>query len=181
MIKKIAAAVLLLAVILSAGCVAEKTAETGDTVSVYYTLYLDDGRMWESNVGKTPLSFVIGDGKMVSGFDAAVTGMKVGETKTVRLSPAEAYGEITESMIQEMSVAELIEKIGSLPAEGEVLSATVQTEAGYQYAFLKVMSIDNREGIVYLALMRAPLVGEYLTFTITLDAIQEQGQKELIS
>jgi peptidylprolyl isomerase len=87
------AVLLLFAVILSAGCVAEKTVEVGDEVSVYYTLSLDDGTVQESNVGFSPISFVVGDGRMVSGFDAAVIGMKVGETKKVRLSPSEAYGE----------------------------------------------------------------------------------------
>ena len=75
------AVLLLFAVILSAGCVAEKTVEVGDEVSVYYTLSLDDGTVQESNVGLSPISFVVGDGRMVSGFDAAVVGMKVGETK----------------------------------------------------------------------------------------------------
>ena len=108
MIRKCLGAVLLLAaVILTAGCISAETAEAGDTVSVYYTLTLEDGTVRESNVGKTPLEFVVGSGQMISGFDKAVNGMAVGETKTVTLSPAEAYGEITDDMIQEIPAAEL--------------------------------------------------------------------------
>ncbi|MBE6506353.1 MAG: peptidylprolyl isomerase [Methanocorpusculum parvum] len=172
MMKKLAAVFLLAAVILCAGCIAEeRTAQPGDRVFVYYTLSLDDGTVHESNVGKTPLEFVVGAGQMISGFDAAVSGMKVGETKKIRLAPSEAYGEITEAMMQDMKISELQESLGEIPAEGEILTVTVQTDAGYQQMYAKVMKVDNEVGIVSLAFMRMPLVGEYLTFEITLDSI----------
>ena len=170
--KKILVAVLLLfAVILSAGCVAEKTVEVGDEVSVYYTLSLDDGTVQESNVGLSPISFVVGGGQMISGFDAAVVGMKVGETKEVRLAPSEAYGEITDDMIQEMGFIECMDILGAVPPEGDVLPVTVQTNAGYQRMYMKILDVDEKEGIVSFALTGARFAGEYLTFEITLDSI----------
>ena len=170
--RKILVAVLLLfAVILSAGCVAEETAKVGDKVSVFYTLSLDDGTVQESNVGQSPLSFVVGGGQMISGFDAAVVGMKVGETKSVRLAPSEAYGEITDDMIQEMTITELLEKLGDVTLEGDVLQVTVQTDAGYQRMYMKILDVDEKEGIVSFALTGARFAGEYLTFEITLDSI----------
>ena len=165
------AVLLLFAVILSAGCVAEKTVEVGDEVSVYYTLSLDDGTVQESNVGLSPISFVVGDGRMVSGFDAAVVGMKVGETKTVRLSPSEAYGEITDDMIRKMTIIELLEKLGDVPLEGDVLLVTIQTDAGYQRMYMKILDVDEKEGVVSFVLTGARFAGEYLTFEITLDSI----------
>ena len=170
--RKILVAVLMLfAVILSAGCVAEKTVEVGDEVSVYYTLSLDDGTVQESNVGLSPISFVVGDGRMVSGFDAAVVGMKVGETKKVRLSPSEAYGEITDDMIRKMTIIELLEKLGDVPLEGDVLLVTIQTDAGYQRMYMKILDVDEKEGVVSFVLTGARFAGEYLTFEITLDSI----------
>ena len=170
--RKILVAVLLIfAVILSAGCVAEKTVEVGDEVSVYYTLSLDDGTVQESNVGLSPISFVVGDGRMVSGFDAAVVGMKVGETKKVRLSPSEAYGEITDDMIRKMTIIELLEKLGDVPLEGDVLLVTIQTDAGYQRMYMKILDVDEKEGVVSFVLTGARFAGEYLTFEITLDSI----------
>ena len=167
------AVLLLFAVILSAGCVAEKTVEVGDEVSVYYTLSLDDGTVQESNVGLSPISFVVGDGRMVSGFDAAVVGMKVGETKTVRLSPSEAYGEITDDMIRKMTIIELLEKLGDVPLEGDVLLVTIQTDAGYQRMYMKILDVDEKEGVVSFVLTGARFAGEYLTFEITLDSIMD--------
>lgn len=169
MMKKLAAVILLAAVIFSAGCVSSETAEAGDTVSVYYTLTLADGTVHESNVGKTPLSFVVGGGQMISGFDAAVAGMKVGETKTVTLSPAEAYGEITDDMIQEMPRAELEAQVGGAVSAGDVYQVTVSTDAGYQLAYLKIMAVEGET--VSAVLVGSPLAGEYLTFAITLDSI----------
>ena len=171
--KKIGAVLLLAAVILSAGCItaepAEKTAQKGDTVSVYYTLFLDDGTMYESNVGKTPLSFVVGSGQMISGFDAAVEGMKAGESQTVRLSPAEAYGEITDDMIQTIPAEELEAQVGKMVVSGDVLQVTINTGSGYQRAYMKILEADA--ATVTYALTGSALAGEYLTFEITLESI----------
>ena len=170
MIRKCLGAVFLLAaVILTAGCISAETAEAGDTVSVYYTLTLEDGTVRESNVGKTPLEFVVGSGQMISGFDKAVNGMAVGETKTVTLSPAEAYGEITDDMIQEMPAAELEAKVGQTVSEGDSFRVTVNTGTGYQLAYIKILSVEG--DTVFYALTGSDLAGEYLTFTITLDSI----------
>ncbi len=93
----------------------------GQTIKVDYIGKLTDGRIFDTsyysvasddalypkalsftlraNTSYTPLSFEVGAGKMISGFDAAVVGMKVGETKTVTLTPAEAYGEMVPSKL----------------------------------------------------------------------------------
>ena len=44
---------------------------------------------------------------MISGFDSAVEGMKVGEKKTVHLEPSEAYGERDESLVFEIPQADV--------------------------------------------------------------------------
>lgn len=67
-------------------------AQAGDTVGVYYRGFLDDGTEFDSNMNTTPLEFTLGSGQMFSGFDKAVTGMAIGEEKTVKLPPVEAFG-----------------------------------------------------------------------------------------
>ncbi len=71
----------------------------GDNVSVYYQLSFTNGTVYQSNFNGTPLSFAVGSGQVISGFDKAVIGMKVGETKTVTLPPDEAYGNTNQSLI----------------------------------------------------------------------------------
>ena len=81
----------------------ERTATVGDTVSVHYTGTLEDGTQFDSSRGKDPLTFTIGAGQMIAGFDNAVRGMKVGEIKTVTLPPEEAYGEHRSDLVVVLS------------------------------------------------------------------------------
>jgi len=80
-------------VVLVAGCTIPGSDRVvpGDTVSVYYTLKVDNAVI-DSNVGKTPLTFKVGSGEMIKGFDLGVVGMAVGEERTFSVSPADGYG-----------------------------------------------------------------------------------------
>ena len=74
--------------------------ENGNTVSVHYRGTLNDGTEFDSSHSRgEPLSFQVGAGQMISGFDAALPGMSVGETKNISLSPSEAYGDSDPEMI----------------------------------------------------------------------------------
>jgi FKBP-type peptidyl-prolyl cis-trans isomerase 2 len=85
-------ALIVALVVLLSGCVGQSPAvKTGDTVSVYYTLTVD-GTVMDSNVGKTALTFEVGSGYVIPGFDKGVLGMKEGEEKTFTVSPADGYG-----------------------------------------------------------------------------------------
>jgi FKBP-type peptidyl-prolyl cis-trans isomerase 2 len=77
------------------------TAKNGDNVSVHYTGTLNDGTKFDSSHDRgEPISFTLGEGQMIAGFDSAVTGMSVGETKTVVLEPEQAYGNSNPEAIQ---------------------------------------------------------------------------------
>jgi len=68
--------------------------ENGNTVSVHYRGTLNDGTEFDSSHGRgEPLSFQVGSGQMISGFDDALPGMAIGETKNITLTPDQAYGE----------------------------------------------------------------------------------------
>jgi peptidylprolyl isomerase len=86
-------ALALALLLVACGGKAKRVAKQGDTVSVNYTGTLDDGTVFDSSVGREPLTFTVGAGQMIKGFDAAVVGMAVGDKKTVHLTPDEAYGQ----------------------------------------------------------------------------------------
>ena len=69
-------------------------AKQGREVKVHYKGSFADGTVFDNSYdrGET-LSFTVGAGEMIPGFDSAVNGMKVGETKTVTIQPTEAYGD----------------------------------------------------------------------------------------
>ncbi len=79
----------------SAPVSAASGVKAGDSVSVLYTGSLADGSVFDasSKHGNQPLSFTVGAGQMIKGFDAGVLGMEVGETKRIVIAPADAYGE----------------------------------------------------------------------------------------
>jgi FKBP-type peptidyl-prolyl cis-trans isomerase len=83
---------LLLGTVLLAGGCSPAIANSGNTVKVDYTLKLSDGTVFDTSVGKTPLQFTLGQNQVIVGFEKAVIGMKVGESKTVIIAAAEAYG-----------------------------------------------------------------------------------------
>lgn len=71
-----------------------KVAKEGDKVSVLYKGSLLDGTVFDASVNHNnqTLDFTLGEGKIIKGFEAAVIGMKEGETKQVTLTPDLAYG-----------------------------------------------------------------------------------------
>lgn len=77
-------------------------AKNGDTVEVHYTGTLDSGEQFDSSAGGDPLSFVVGSGQVIKGFDDAVLGMNVGDKKKIRIEVNEAYGPRQEDLIFEV-------------------------------------------------------------------------------
>ena len=67
-------------------------AKQGDTVKVHYTGSLPDGTRFDSSEGRDPLELTLGSGDVIPGFDAAVVGMRAGESKMVTIASDEAYG-----------------------------------------------------------------------------------------
>ena len=79
-----------------------RTIKEGDAISVHYTGRLENGEIFDSSQGRSPLDFTVGSGQLIKGFDHAVMGMAVGEKKTVTLQPADAYGERQEDLFVDL-------------------------------------------------------------------------------
>lgn len=67
-------------------------AKDGDKVKVHYTLKDANGEIVETSIKSLPLEFTIGEGKVIPGFERAVTGMKLNEKKSIEVTPEDAYG-----------------------------------------------------------------------------------------
>ena len=75
-------------------------ARIGDLVRVHYTGRLDDGKVFDtSRDGGEPLEFTVGAGQVIPGFDDAVRGMSVGESKTIEIESEDAYGPHREGLV----------------------------------------------------------------------------------
>lgn len=79
----------------------------GDFVKVHYKGTLDDGTVFDSSEDREPLSFDVGSGQVIQGFDEAVLGMTVGEAKEVHIPAEKAYGTRNEEMVIEVPIAQV--------------------------------------------------------------------------
>ncbi len=78
-------------------------AQNGNTVKVHYTGKLETGEIFDSSEGREPLEFTIGQGQMIPGFEAAIIGMKAGETKNSEKVAADQAYAYHEEMVLEVS------------------------------------------------------------------------------
>lgn len=134
-------------------------AAAGDTVAVHYKGTLNDGSVFDSSEGREPLEFVLGSGQVIPGFDEAVASMAIGETKTVLIPCAEAYGEVNDDMMMMVPKAQIPPQIQ--PEVGMMLQVTTP-----QGPMPVRVSEVNEEGIVLDA--NHPLAGQDLTFELRL-------------
>lgn len=84
-------------------------AQDGDTVRVDYTGTIEGGEQFDSSLdpGREPLEFVVASGDVIPGFDDAVRGLAVGETRRQRIEPADGYGESNPELIIEIGLDQL--------------------------------------------------------------------------
>lgn len=82
------------------------TAQNGDTVSVHYIGKFPGGKVFDTSMKAEainaglfspardykPLQVVLGQHQVITGFEEALTGMKINETKEITLPPEKAYG-----------------------------------------------------------------------------------------
>lgn len=142
--------------------------QKGDNISVHYTGTLEDGEVFDSskNADQT-LDFEVGSGQLIKGFDEGVVGMEVGETKTIKLKPEEAYGEKNDELVQ------------AVPREAAKNIPEEQLKPGTQLGLqgpggqnLPATIIEVTDEEVKFDLNH-PLAGKTLSFEITLESINE--------
>jgi peptidylprolyl isomerase len=160
------AGVLIFMAALVMGCGGGNGAAVGDRVTVNYTGKLDDGTIFASSEGGEPLTFVIGDGTVIPGFDKAVRGMGVGERKTVIIPAKEAYGEYRKDLVVVLPRDEFaadLEVGDKIPLPNLTSGETI---------YFTIVKITDTE-ITLDA--NNPLAGKDLTFEIEIVAIEKAG------
>ena len=159
-----------------------KTTSNGEvvakwnTATVDYVGRLDDQTVFDTSVesiakacGKYAsgrnynegLSFKVGAGQMIAGFDKAVEGMKVGETKTVTIPAKDAYGERSEK--------NLIKVPRNQVPNPDQLQKWMKLMASNGQPFT-VYAIDSKEVTLDA---NSELAGKTLIFDITIKSVQK--------
>ena len=135
-------------------------AKSGDLVHVHYTGRLDDESVFDTSEGRDPLTFQLGKGQVVPGFDQAVSGMEVGEKKTLTIPAAEAYGPRVDQLVFTAPRENL--PPGFDPKVGEMVG--LETRDGHQMNALVI----HADGENIRMDGNHPLAGQNLTFDIEL-------------
>lgn len=136
----------------------------GDTVHVHYRGTLDDGTEFDCSEGREPLEFEMGAGMVIPGFDAAVSEMEIGDSKTVTIPAAEAYGEHDEAGVQTFPMDFFG---GQTPEVGWAVE--LSTEDGQRVP--ATVAEVNADTVVLD--FNHPLAGKNLTFELTLVEVVE--------
>jgi len=132
----------------------------GDKVKVHYTGSLEDGTVFDSSEGKDPLHFDVGAGQVIPGFEEAVLGMAVGESKKVLIPGSKAYGESKKELVMQVPIEQVPPDLN--PEMGMRLEM-----GGTQGELLRVTVVEITDTHLTLD-ANPPLAGKDLTFEIEL-------------
>ena len=134
--------------------------KSGDKVKVHYHGKLTTGETFDSSAGREPLEFEVGSGMVIKGFDDGVTGMAVGDKKTINIPFDEAYGPRNPEMVMDMPKERFPEDM-----EVEVGMPLVMSDGqGQQF---QVTIVEIKETSVILD-ANHPLAGKDLVFDLEL-------------
>ena len=135
-------------------------AKTGDRVKVHYTLKDSKGEVVESSRDTQPIEFTIGEGNVIPGFAKEIIGMEIKETKTVLISPDDAYGPHDENKIFEF-------KRKNAPGDFDPqIGRSVQMHRPDGKAVVVTVIGQTEKGFMMDA--NHPLAGKELTFDLEL-------------
>ncbi len=132
----------------------------GDKIKVHYHGKLTSGETFDSSAGREPLEFEVGSGMVIKGFDEGVTGMAVGDKKTINIPYDEAYGARNPEMLIDMPK-------DRFPADMELETGMPLMMSDGQGQQFQVTITEIKEATVMLD-ANHPLAGQDLVFDLEL-------------
>ena len=85
--------------------------KNGDRVKIHYTGKLKDGELFDTSRERQPLEFIVGNREIVPVLENSVIGMEAGDTKSLEVSPEEAFGPRQEELVIEVKKSSLPDHI----------------------------------------------------------------------
>jgi peptidylprolyl isomerase len=147
----------------------DKVAD-GLFISVEYTGTLENGDVFDTSKGREPLEVEMGAGQLISGFESALAGMSLNETKVFTLEPEDAYGHRDEERMVTFQRSELPPQVE--PQVGQPIG--MRSPDGKQFPAV-ISSVDDAQVTVDL---NHPLAGRKLTFDIRVVGISDQATQQ---
>jgi FKBP-type peptidyl-prolyl cis-trans isomerase SlyD len=141
--------------------------QQNDVVSFEYRLTVSESVV-DASDGE-PLLYLHGHGNIIAGLEQELAGMKLGEEKTVVVSPQDGYGLYDEELIQTIPTTSFDDE---LEVGGHY---TGENEDGEPVSFV-VLEIEGQDALVDF---NHPLAGDTLEFWVKVVGIREATPQEL--
>jgi|TARA_B100001094_G_scaffold68033_1_gene64340 FKBP-type peptidyl-prolyl cis-trans isomerase SlpA len=74
--------------------------QTGTSVTLHFSLALENGHIVDSNFEGNPATFSVGDGNLLPGFESSLLGLEVGDEREFIIPPENAFGQHNTQNVQ---------------------------------------------------------------------------------
>lgn len=139
-------------------------------VSIHYTLTNDLGEKIDSTIDGDPLDYLHGKGNIIPGLETALTGKVVGDKFNIRIEAADAYGELSDDMIQVVS-RDMFDGIDKVEV-GMQFHAAVNSGTG----IITVVKVDGDDITID---GNHPMAGQALNFAVEIMAVRPATKDEI--
>ncbi|MFN2146399.1 MAG: peptidylprolyl isomerase [Anaerolineales bacterium] len=150
----------------------EKFTEVANdlVVTIEYKLTVD-GEMIDSSEGDAPLEYLHGHANIIYGLEKELTGMKVGESKSVEVSPEEGYGEVDEEAVLEVPRSEFP---ADVPIEPGIELEITDDEGDMMFA--TIIEVGDEDVVLDT---NHPLAGQTLFFEVSIVDLRPATETEI--
>lgn len=140
-------------------------------VSMHYKLTDNDGNVIDSSEGMEPLTYLHGAGNIIPGLEKALVGKVEKDELTVKVQPAEGYGEILQ---------ELVETVPKVAFQGvETIEPGMSFEAQNPDGQMQRIVVKKVEGDMVTVDANHPLAGVELNFDVNIVSVREATEEEI--
>ena len=139
-------------------------------VTIHYTLKDDTGAVIDSSASGEPLAYLHGHGNIVAGLEQALSGHAAGDEVSVRVAPAEGYGEYDKGLVQSVPRRALRGIKDVQPG----MHLHAQTPEGP-----RTVTVTRVAGDMVTLDGNHPLAGKHLNFDIRIEDVRQATEEEL--
>lgn len=143
----------------------------GSVVSLDYQLHLGDGKVVDASEPGQPMSYIHGEGQIVSGLERSLEGLSAGDTKQVVVQPEEGYGERDEHGIQDVPRE-------AFPSDLDLQPGMELTAEGANGECVSFVVREVKPEAVLIDLNH-PLAGKTLHFVVTVRDVRPASAEEM--
>jgi len=139
-------------------------------VLIHYTLRNDAGKVLDSSSGGDALAYLHGQGNIIPGLEKALEGKQAGDKLSVKVEPAEGYGQRD---------AQLVQQVPRRQFGGANVQPGMQFHAQTSQGQRRVVTVTNIAGDMVTVDGNHPLAGENLHFDVEVADVRDATAEEL--